>query len=106
MKFIPVMNLPQDANIHPFVQLYIQLSMKHHASAFLISLDNPTLVAATPGLIFVKRQVRADKMKPKVDEEELLQANPYYAHVRYPDGTETTVAKPSCYNLFYHLDML
>ena len=27
-----------------------------------------------------------------MDEVELLQANPQYAHVRYPDGRETTVA--------------
>jgi len=31
-------------------------------------------------------------MDPLVDEAELLQPNPYYAHVRYPDGRETTVA--------------
>jgi len=31
-------------------------------------------------------------MDPLVDEVELLQANPHYAHVRYPDGRETTVA--------------
>ena len=30
-------------------------------------------------------------MEPLVDEVELLQANPHYAHVRYPDGRETTV---------------
>ena len=48
------MCLPQDANIHSFVQLYKQLSMKDHTGAFLISLDNPTLVPATPGPIFVK----------------------------------------------------
>ena len=41
---------------------------------------------------YVKRQVRASKMEPLVDEVELLQANPHYAHVRYPDGRETTVA--------------
>jgi len=31
-------------------------------------------------------------MDPLVDEVELLQANPHYAHVRYPDGREMTVA--------------
>lgn len=31
-------------------------------------------------------------MDPLVDEVELLQPNPHYAHVRYPDGRETTVA--------------
>ena len=31
-------------------------------------------------------------MDPLVDEVELLQANPHYANVRYPDGRETTVS--------------
>jgi len=31
-------------------------------------------------------------MDPLVNEVELLQANPHYAHVRYPDGRERTVA--------------
>lgn len=31
-------------------------------------------------------------MDPLIDGVELLQANPDYAHVRYPDGGETTVA--------------
>ena len=47
---------------------------------------------ATPGPVYFKRQVRTSKMDPLVDEMELLQANPHYAHVRYPDGRETTVA--------------
>ena len=47
---------------------------------------------ASPGPVYIKRQVRTRKMDPFVDEVELLQANPHYAHVRYPDGRETTVA--------------
>ena len=47
---------------------------------------------ATPGPVYIKRQVRTSKMDPLVDEVELLQANPHYGHVRYPDGRETTVA--------------
>ena len=46
----------------------------------------------TPGPVFIKRQVRTSKTDPLVDEVELLQANPHYAHVRSPDGRETTVA--------------
>jgi hypothetical protein len=45
-----------------------------------------------PGPVFIKRQVRSSKYDPLVDEVELLQANPHYAHVRYSDGRETTVA--------------
>ena len=44
------------------------------------------------GPVLIKRQVRSSKHDPLVDEVELLQANPHYAHVRYPDGRETTVA--------------
>ena len=47
---------------------------------------------ATPGPLYIKCQVRTSKMDPLVDEVELLQANPHYAHVHYPDGRETTVA--------------
>lgn len=45
-----------------------------------------------PGPVLMKRQVRSSKTDPLVDEVELLQATPHYAHVRYPDGRETTVA--------------
>ncbi|XP_048583013.1 uncharacterized protein LOC125561953 [Nematostella vectensis] len=45
-----------------------------------------------PGPVLLKRHVRASKTDPLVDEVELLQANPHYAHVRYPDGRETTVS--------------
>ena len=51
----------------------------------------PTWIA-TPGPVYIKHQVRTSKMDPLVDEMKLLQANPHYAHVRYPDGRETTVA--------------
>ena len=44
-----------------------------------------------PGPVLLKRHVRASKTDPLVDEVELLQASPYYAHIRYPDGKEDTV---------------
>ena len=44
MKIMQVMSLPQDANAHPYVQLYVQLPMKHYNGAFLVSLDNATLL--------------------------------------------------------------
>ena len=46
----------------------------------------------TPGPVLFKRHVRHSKAKPLVDQVELLQANPQYAHVRCPDGRETTVS--------------
>ena len=47
---------------------------------------------ATPGPVYIKRQVRTSKMDPLVDEVKLLQASPHNAHVHYPHGKETTVA--------------
>ena len=47
---------------------------------------------ATTGTVLLKRQVRSSKTDPLVDEVELLEANPNYAHVRYLDGRETTVS--------------
>ena len=44
------------------------------------------------GTVLLKRHVRHCKTEPLVDEVELLQANPNYAHVRYADGRETTVS--------------
>ena len=46
----------------------------------------------TPGPVYLKRHVRASKYDPLVDEVELLEANPHYAHVRLPDGRESTVS--------------
>ena len=51
-------------------------------------LDGPRLVHP----FLLKRHVRSNKADPLVDEVELLQANPHYAFVRYPDGRETTVS--------------
>ena len=42
--------------------------------------------------VLLKRHVRHSKTDPLVDEVELLQANPNYAHIRYSDGRETTVS--------------
>ena len=46
----------------------------------------------TPGTVLLKRHVQAHKSEPLVEEVELLEANPQYAHVRLPDGCETTVS--------------
>ena len=46
----------------------------------------------TLGPVLLKRHVRTSKDDPLVDEVELLQANPQYAHIRYTDGRETTVS--------------
>lgn len=45
-----------------------------------------------PGPVLLKRHLRQSKYEPLVDEVELLEANPSYAHVRLQDGRETTVS--------------
>lgn len=46
----------------------------------------------SPGPVLLRRFVRGSKNDPYVDEVELTEANPLYAHVRYPDGRESTVS--------------
>ena len=45
-----------------------------------------------PGPVLLKHPVHTNKDEPLVEEAELLQANPQYAHVWYSDGRETTVS--------------
>lgn len=45
-----------------------------------------------PGPVLLKRHVRMSKTDPLVEEVELLQANPHYAHIRNQKGEETTVS--------------
>ncbi|XP_046962258.1 uncharacterized protein LOC124531777 [Vanessa cardui] len=44
------------------------------------------------GPVLMKRNVRATKYDPIVEEVELLQPNPQYSHVRLSDGRETTIS--------------
>ncbi|KRZ72458.1 Pro-Pol polyprotein [Trichinella papuae] len=46
----------------------------------------------TPGIVLMRRLNRTNKHDPLVEEVELLEANPKYAHVRLTDGRETTVS--------------
>ena len=46
----------------------------------------------TPGPVYLKRSVRSSKYDPMVDEVQLLDANPQYAHIRLADGRESTVS--------------
>ncbi|GFV73282.1 putative retrovirus-related pol polyprotein from transposon opus [Trichonephila clavipes] len=45
-----------------------------------------------PGSVLMKNQMRANKYEPIVQEVELIEANPDYAHVKRGDGRETTVS--------------
>ena len=47
---------------------------------------------ATPGPVLLRRHVRTNKYEPLVEEVQLVEANPQYAHVRFPDGRESTVS--------------
>ena len=47
---------------------------------------------SSPGPVFLKKHVVGSKYDPRVDEVELIQANPSYAHIRFPTGREATVS--------------
>ena len=47
---------------------------------------------AKPGPIYVKNHTRKNKYEAPVSPATLLHANPEYAHIRLPSGTETTVS--------------
>jgi len=46
----------------------------------------------TPGPVLLQRHVRNSKFEPLVDEVELIEANPSYAHIRFEDGRKYTVS--------------
>ena len=46
----------------------------------------------TPGPVLMKKNVQNSKYDPCVEEVELLESNPHYAHVRLSDGRESTVS--------------
>ena len=45
-----------------------------------------------PGPVLLRRFVRTSKNDPFVDQVEITDANPTYAHVKYPDGRESSVS--------------
>lgn len=45
-----------------------------------------------PGKVLLRKFVRNSKYEPSVIEVDLVQANPNYALIRYPDGRESTVS--------------
>ena len=52
----------------------------------------PSWLANEQSKVLLKRHVRSSKYEPLVDEVELIEANHQYAHIRYPDGRESTVS--------------
>ena len=53
--------------------------------------STPTWLS-NPGPVLLKRHARHSKYDPLVDEVELLEANPKYAHIRHSNGRESTVS--------------
>ena len=51
----------------------------------------PTFLSE-PGPVLLRKFVRRSKAEPLVQQVELMEANPQYAHIRYPDGRESTVS--------------
>ena len=47
---------------------------------------------STPGPVLLRRHVRTSKYELLVDEVELLEANPQYAHIKFTNGRESTVS--------------
>ena len=45
-----------------------------------------------PGSVLLRKYVRNSKNDPYVEEVELIESNPQYAHIRYADGRESTVS--------------
>lgn len=52
----------------------------------------PTWLANSGSKVLLKRAVRASKYDPLVEEVELIEANPDYAYIKYPDGRDSTVS--------------
>ena len=46
----------------------------------------------TPGPVLLRKFVRNSKNDPLVEEVELVEVNPQYAHIKYSDGRESTVS--------------
>jgi len=65
--------------------------MFRHVRRSTYGTSTPTWLL-TPGPVLLKRYIRKSKYDPLVDEVTLLEANSEYAHVKMPDGRETTVS--------------
>ena len=66
--------------------------MFKHSRRSMFGPSIPTWLTDANSKVLLRRHVRASKYEPLVDEVELLEANHQYAHIRYPDGRESTVS--------------
>ena len=65
--------------------------MFHHSRKSTQGTSLPTWLLSR-GPVLMRKNVRNSKYEPVVEEVELLNCNPTYAHVRLPNGTEQTVS--------------
>lgn len=72
-------------NTTPHERMFTHVRRSHSGCSL------PTWLS-TPGPILMKNHNRGNKYEPLVQEVELIEANPEYAHVRLPDGRETSVS--------------
>ncbi|XP_045103909.1 uncharacterized protein LOC123512200 [Portunus trituberculatus] len=61
---------------------------------FLKSFNGHSLPSwlTSPGPVLLRKFVRTSKSDPLVEEVDLESATPHYAHIRYPDGRQSTVS--------------
>ena len=72
-------------NATPHERMFTHARKSHHGFSL------PTWLT-TPGTILMKNNNRGNKYEPLVQEVELIEANPEYAHVKLPNGNETSVS--------------
>lgn len=65
--------------------------MFHHMRKSANGASIPTWLSS-PGVVLMRRQNRNSKYDSLVEEVDLIEANPEYAHVRLRDGRETSVS--------------
>lgn len=72
-------------NATPHERMFTHVRRSHNGCSL------PTWLS-TPGPVLMKNHCRGNKYEPLVQEVELIEANPEYAHVKLPDGRETSVS--------------
>ncbi|GFT37457.1 retrovirus-related Pol polyprotein from transposon opus [Trichonephila clavipes] len=72
-------------NATPHERMFSHLRRSHNGCSI------PTWLTK-PGRVLIKNQMRANKYEPIVQEVELIEANPDYAHAKLGDGRKTTVS--------------
>lgn len=72
-------------NATPHERMFTHVRRSHSGQSL------PTWLSQ-PGTVLMKNNARTNKYEPLVQEVELIEANPDYAYIRFPDGRETSVS--------------